>query len=378
MCFLKRCAALLLTMLAAWIFTGAKKDFSAECSSYILIEADTCTVLDEKSSDMRCNAGYLAKLMSLLLIAEDIAAGEYLLTDELIASESVKGTKGAVIWLESGDKLSVEELLKAVIVGNANDALTVLAERSSGSIEQFVMDMNAKAFDLGLRDSRFNAPWGYYDENEYTSAHDIAVICAELLKYDNIMPFFSIWRDFVKNGKVELVNENKMMNSFSNHVGFKACHHDKTGYCIAECGSNSSGTAFIAVIIGAENEKSLFDNAKRLLKKGLREYKVITTMFPDEMLLPLRVRNGTESAVEIGIGEQGKAVIDKRGGELITKIVIPDYLDAPVENGQPVGTAALYNEDTLVYETDIITRSDVASLSLSYIFKRLLSKMMGK
>ena len=143
------------------------------------------------------------------------------LSEELAASESVRGTKGAVIWLESGDKLSVDELLKSVIVGNANDAMTVLAERASGSIEQFVMDMNAKAFDLGLKNTRFNSPWGYYDEYEYTSACDIAVICAELLKYDDVMPYFSIWRDFVKDGQVELVNENTMMNSFIKHFGFK-------------------------------------------------------------------------------------------------------------------------------------------------------------
>ena len=378
MYFFKRFVVISLAMLFTGAFTGVKKDLSIDCTSYILMEADTCTVLDEKSSDMRCNAGYLSKLMSILLIAEDIAAGEYSLSEELAASESVRETKGAVIWLESGDKLSVDELLKSVIVGNANDAMTVLAERASGSIEQFVMDMNAKAFDLGLKNTRFNSPWGYYDEYEYTSARDVAVICAELLKYDDVMPYFSIWRDFVKDGQVELVNENTMMNSFSKHIGFKACHNDKTGYCIAECGKEDDGAVFIAVIIGAADENSLFSLAKQLVKKGLKEYKVVTTMFPDEMLMPVKVRNGTESAVEIGIAKQGKAVIDKRGGELIARIVIPDYLDAPVERGQPVGTAAFYNEDTLVYETNIITVSGVASLSISHVFKSLLSKMMGK
>ena len=160
-------------------------------NAYILIEAETKSVIEEHYSDLKLNSGYLTKLMSILLISESIAEGEMTLSDELTASESVRNTKGSVIWLECGDKITVEELLKSVIIGNANDALTVLAEKVSGNVGSFVMDMNAKAFDLGMRSTQYISPYGYYNENEYTSAHDVALVCAELTKYDFLTPYFS-------------------------------------------------------------------------------------------------------------------------------------------------------------------------------------------
>ena len=250
--------------------------------AYVLMEADTQTVLEEKNADKRLNAGYLSKLMGILLVAEKISSGEFSTDDVLTASDSVKNTKGAVIWLEQGDKISVEELLKSVIIGNANDAMTVLAERVSGDVATFVMDMNARGFDLGLRNTWFISPYGYYYAEEYTTAHDVAVICSELAKHGFLTKYFSTWRDFVKDGKVELVNENVMSRDYSMHIGFKACHSAESGYCTAEGGRNDSGNTFVAVSLGNDSGESAYSNVKSLLKKGFRNYKVTLTMFPDE------------------------------------------------------------------------------------------------
>lgn len=357
---------------------SAKESDGPPPKAYVLMEAETQTVIEGQNENIRLNAGYLSKLMSLLLVAEDIERGEYSLTDTLTASDSVTGTKGSVIWLESGDTITVEELLKSVIIGNANDAMTVIAERSAGSVETFVMDMNARAFELGLRDTVFTSPYGYYDENECTSAHDMAVICCELAKHEVLLPYFSTWRDFVKNGQTELVNENTLARTYERHIGFKACHSDDSGYCIAEGGRNESGTAFVAVVLGAENDDVSFKTAKKLLKSGFSGYKVMLTMFPDEMMKPLSIRNGVRSSVELGIAAQGKAAIPKESGKLRTRVVIPDYIDAPVRAEQKVGTAAFYNNDTLVFETDIITKSDVAKLDWYYVFKEMLLKLTVK
>ena len=372
-----RTAAFILTAAAlSALFIGAVEKEEHEPQAYVLMEADTHTVLNELNADKRLNAGYLTKLMSVLLIAEDIQNGEYALTDELTASESVTNTKGAVIWLESGDKITVEELLKSVIIGNANDAMTVLAEKSAGTIDSFVMDMKAKAFDLGLRDTRFVSPYGYYSAEEYTTAHDMAVICCELAKYDFLTPTFSTWRDFVKGGKTELVSENALTRTYDRHIGFKACHSDEAGYCVAEGGRNESGSTFISVVLGADNEDISLGTAKRLVRSGFSGYKVTFTMFPDEMLAPVKVKNGTESAVEICLKEQGMAVVPKGSGELRARVVIPEYITAPVRIGQPIGAAAFYNEDMLVYESELLTKSAVPELSYKYILGKLLDKMM--
>lgn len=367
---------LVICLNAAFFCIGAASDEHINVKAYVLMEGETKTVLESKNGDMPLNASYLTKLMSILLIAEHIDSGDLSLSEKLTASESVRNTKGAVIWLESGDSMTVEELLKAVIIGNANDALTVLCERVSGGVEGFVMDMNGKAFDLGLSDTVFVSPYGYYSEKEHTTAQDIAVISSELLKYEFLVPYFSTWRDFVKEGRTELVNENKLTRSYGLHIGFKSCHSNESGYCTAECGRNDSGSVYIAVTLGAESEDTSYSTVKQLLKKAFRNYKVIHTMFPEEMLKPLRVTDGTETAVELSLSAQGKAAVSKADGGLVTKVVIPDYISAPVRKGQPVGYAAFYCGDTLVYDTQIVANSEVSTLSFDYIVKAMLLKVI--
>lgn len=344
--------------------------------SYVLMEAAGGMVIEEKNSAERLNVGYLSKLMTVLLIAEDIETGKFLMSTELTASQSVTGIKGAVVWLQAGDKMTVEDLIKSVIIGNANDAVTVLAEKSEQSVEKFVMRMNSEAFDLGLRDTAFFSPYGYYDEREYTTAYDMAIICQKLVKYEFLRPYFKTWRDFVKSGQTELVNENTFARTYDRHIGFKASHSDETGYCIAEAAVNESGVCYISVIIGASDEDTCFKEAKKLINKGFSDYKVTATMFPDEMLMPIKVRNGEDSAVEVRLKHQSNLVIPKGVNELSTVVVIPEYLSAPVKKGQRIGKAAFYSEKNLVCEIDIITVNNVDKLTFGFVMEKTLTNLL--
>ena len=344
--------------------------------AYVLMEAASQTVLQEKNGDKQLNCGYLSKLMTLLLIAEDIETGKYLLSTEVTASQSVAGTKGAVVWLEPGDKMTVEELLKSVMIGNANDAVTVLAEKSEQTIEKFVLRMNSEAFDLGLRNTAFYSPWGYDDEREYASARDIAVICSELSRFEFLGPYFKTWRDFVKEGQTELVNENTLSRTYDKHIGFKASHSERSGYCAAEGGVNDSGVCYIAVVLGAADEDGSLGGAKKLVNSGFSGYKVTATMFPDEMLKPMKVRGGTESAVEIRLRCQSRLVVPKGVEELSTVVVLPEYISAPLKKGQKIGTAGFYSEKNLVCETDIIAGGDVEKLTWKFVFKKMLLNLL--
>lgn len=351
-------------------------DMTETEKAYVLIEPTTQTVLQESNAHMKLNCGYLSKLMTILLIAEDIQTGKYLMSTELTASSTVTGTKGAVIWLQQGDKMTVEELLKAIIIGNANDAVTVLAEKSEQSIENFVMRMNSEAFDLGLRNTAFYSPYGYYDEKEYTTAYDLAIICSELVKYDFLRPYFKTWRDFVKSGETELVSENRLANSYERHIGFKACHSEQIGYCIAEGGMNDSGDCYIAVILDSDSEDDMYKKAKSLIKSGFTDYKVTATMFPDEMLMPMKIRGGCDSAVEIVLKRQSRLVVPKSVKELSTTVVLPEYMTAPIKKGQVIGSAGFYSEKNLVCEIDIIAGADVEKLSFGYILKKTLCNIV--
>lgn len=342
---------------------------------YVLIETSTQTVIESRNPDLKVNAGYMSKLMSVLVIAQSIETGKFHLTDELTASGTVTGTKGSVIWLQQGDKLTVDELLKGVIIGNANDALTVLAEKSHRTVEEFVSQMNSVAFDLGLRNSAFTNPYGYYSENDYTTAHDIAVISAELTRYDFLTPYFQIWREFIKLGKTELVSENTLTRTFDGHIGFKACHSENAGYCISE-GALREDCSYIAVVLKAPDENTSFSTAKKLINKGFREFKVTVPAFLDELLIPMKVKSGQENAVEIMLESQNSVVVPKASSEITNKIVIPDYITAPVRKGQKIGTMAFYNGETLVFETDIITKNEVKKSDLSFTVKKSLSNLL--
>ena len=373
-----RSTILIIVIISCFFITGAEVPEKSKVKAYILMEPETGTIIEEFNSHEKVNVGYLVKLMSILLIAEDIDNGKYSLNDMFTVSENVNGTKGAVIWLEQGDKISVEELLKAVIIGNANDALMVLIENSSENTDRFIMDMNAKAFDLGIRNTFFSTPYGYSTENAFASAHDIALICSELIKYDFLMPLFSSWREFIRDGKVELVNENSLARSYSDHVGFKACHSDESLYCVAEGARKDDGRSFISIVLGAEDSDTAFNVSKKMIKKAFSEYRIISTMFPEEMLMPVKVRGGRTNAVEITIRQEANVVVPKSLSELRSKVVLPNYLTAPLRSEQPIGTIAFYNDKKLVFETEIITKTEVKVLDFIYVFERLLSKLIEK
>lgn len=345
--------------------------------AYILTEAQTGTVLDSYNSDKELFCGSLSKLMLLLLVAEDIETGKFTTDKVLTASETVETVSGAVVWLRPGDSMTVDELLKSVITGNANDAAAVLAEASERTVEQFVMRMNTEAFDIGLRDTAFCSPFGYFDSREHTTAHDLAVICSRLARYEFLRPYFSIWRDNVRGGQTDIISENRMIRTYDRHIGFKACHSDQSGYCIAEAGMNEQGTVYISVVLGAEDEDVSFDTAKKLLRRGFRDFKVITADFPDEMMQPVRVSRGEETAAELMLGKQKTAVIPRENGGLSSVSVLPAYMKAPLKTGQKVGTAAFYHGKTLVCETDIIVKNNVCKITWRFVITKMLFNLLG-
>ena len=355
--------------------TCAEEAEESGVKAYVLMEPRTETVLEEQNGREKLNVGYLSKLMALYVIALDIETGKYTLDKELTASDSVTGTKGSVVWLRAGDRMTVDELLKSVIIGNANDAMTVLAEASEQSVENFVKRMNMEAFDLGLRDSVFYSPYGYYDEREYSTACDIAVICSRLSGFDFLRPYFHTWRDFVREQQTELVNENVFARTYEPMIGFKASHSDQSGYCAAE-GAADGDSAYISVVLGAESDEVSFALSKKLLKSGFRNYRVVDASFPDEMIMPVHVSHGRESAVELALQRSGLAAVRVGSGELTSIAVLPAYLEAPVTKGQRVGTVGFYSGKTLVCETDVIVKTSVAKMDFKFVFGKMLFNLL--
>ncbi len=356
------------------VFQVSAEDEIPEPLAYVLMECSTGTVLDGMNADEMLPVGTMAKLMTALLAGEAIESGKWNTDTLLTASDCVNDTKGAVIWLVSGETMTVEDILKGLIIGNANDAAAVIAENISGSAEDFVMDMNARAFELGMRDTRFTSPQGYDDENAYSTAHDIGLLCCALSELDCLDVYFTTWRDFLRDGATELVNENTFARTYEGMTGWKAGHSDAAGWCLA-AGAERDGMECAAVILGSPDEDSRFAYARQLLKKGFSQYALTLPGFSSEFMKPVKVRGGTAGSVETVVQDLSGLVVPVSDTSLETVLVLPEYVHAPVEKGRHIGTIAFYNGDTLLLEAYLEAKESVEKMTIPLAAEKLLVKL---
>lgn len=345
-----------------------------QAQAYVLMEQESGTVLAEEQADVPLSMGMMAKLMTVLLAAEQLESGAWTLETVLTASDVVNTCEGATVWLTAGETMTVSDLLKAVIIGNANDAAAVLAEGVSGSVPAFVMEMNARAFDLGMHQTIFTNPQGYDDEKQCTTARDLAKLCQRLAKYETLQPYFQTWRDFLRGEATELVNENTFSRTYEGHIGFKASHTEQSGWCLAE-GATRNGMTCIAVVLnGTEDQR--FADVKQLLKAGFSQYRVMQPLFSDEFLKPLTVKGGVSTAVRFTADDVHGVVVPKAEPDLTAVLQLPSYIEAPVQKGRKIGSVAFYNGDTMLYETAFVTTEPVEAMTFSRAFAKITVKML--
>lgn len=340
-------------------------------AAVLLLEARTGSILSEEHADEVLPVGSLAKLMTAYLAAQAIERSDFTKETILTAGDAVTGVKGAVIWLEKGDTISVDELLMGLLAGNANDAAAVLAVKISGSVPAFVNDMNAAAFDLGMRSTHFTSPQGYDDEMAYSTARDMGLLACAVLKEDILTPYLTTWRTFIRGETVEIVNENTLTRTLEGCRGLKAGHSDEAGHClIAACEQN--GMLCVAVVLGCSDKNERFSIAKRLLSQGYGNYRLTTPALSEEFLLPLKIRGGTESAVLLRLSEIPELTVPKGAEDPETVLVLPEYIQAPVSEGQLVGTVYFYHGETLLCQAQLLTEQEVPQISFSYALKKVL------
>ena len=331
--------------------------------AFVLMESHTGCVLQEEYSEEQRPVGTLAKLMTAYLTAKAIEQQKFSSDTILTAGESVSDMSGAIIWLRPGDSISVRELLLALIAGNANDAAAVLADSISGNAESFVMDMNAAAFDLGMKNTRFTTPQGFDDENAYSTAHDMGLLCCAVLQCPELQECLSTWRTFIRQDTVELVNENTLTRTEKHCTGLKASHSSKSGYSIA-VSAEKENMSCIAVILNAPDENTRFTLAKKLLHIGFQNYQITLPAFAEEFLQPLKIKKGTESAVLLEISSLPALTIPT-GTQLRAVMVLPEFMQAPVKYHQKAGTVYFYQDKTLLCECSLLTAEAVPKMTFS-------------
>lgn len=337
--------------------------------SYVLINTETGSTVIEKDSNTKYPSGALNKLMTSLLALEAIEDGTLSTDMILTASQLAHEASGAVIWLNAGEEISVLELIKALMIGNAGDAAIVLAEQISGNIESFTALMNIRAYDLGMKNTFFTSPYKMDDENQYTTAYDAAILAREITFHREAYDIMTTWTDSVRQGKTELVNENVLVKDFKGINGIKAWHTEQSGYS-AVISAERNGCGYISVILGCQDKDERFTLAGKLIKNGFSSYKTVIPGFCGEYMKPLKVKGGTDYAVITDAYNISALVIPDGSEEnMETVIFLPEYIKAPVKKGQKLGEVAFYLDSTLIYETPLIA---VDSVQKNTFFKSLV------
>lgn len=349
----------------------AAADVEISSKAALLMEVSTGQILYEKDAHVPLPIGTLNKIMTTLLVAEAVEDGKLTLTDEITASAKANSMKQAVIWLRVGEKMSVDDLLKAVIIGNANDAAVALAEAVCGTEEAFVKKMNSRARELGMSGTVFKNCTGYDEENQGSTAYEVALMSRELLKHRFLYPYMTCWTTDLRGGETSVVNANVLVKSYEGVIGVKAGHSEAAGHCLVSA-AERDGTAYMAVVLGSSDKDSRFREAKSLMNSAFANYQIISPTIPSEVFKAIPVTHGVSS--EVGIRAENLSSIVIRSGtlkDLRTEVLLPKRITAPVKAGQVLGEVDFYHGDRLVYKKKLMALSDVEKLTPYKAFVKL-------
>ena len=356
------------------VYSSDEGNIEISAPAAVLMEPKTGKVLYEKNAhEVRCCAS-ITKVMTMTLVMEALDSGKINLTDTVAASEHSSSMGGSDIWLEPGEVMTVDELSKATMVASANDAAVALAEHVCGSEDIFVTEMNRKANELGMADTVFKNCNGLDEDGHVTSAYDVALMSRELIKHKKIFDYTSIWMDYLRDGKTQLVNTNKLLRSYKGITGLKTGTTSQAGSCITATATRGN-LSLIAVILGATNGKDRFKDAATLLDFGFANYNMLQPVVDESIFEPVKVLDGMkpEVAVEAHVGAE---VLVPKGKEhsIDSSMEIASEVAAPVKKGQSLGRLIYKLNDEIVAEYDIVAAEDVEAINFSAIFKDLLSK----
>lgn len=381
--FMKKTIACLLAVFAVIIFPlqcfaepeVAEKNDTIEdyAKSSILMCADTGDIIYEKNAYEHLSPASVTKIMSILLVLESIDSGKISLEDEVPAGENSVKMGGSQIWLELGEKMTVNELFKAVVVASANDACTALGEYIAGSSQAFVKLMNEKAQSLGLENTCFENCTGLDDtiKNHYSCAYDLAVIAREVLKHDLIYNYSTIWLDYLRNGKTELNNTNKLVNKYDGITGLKTGTTSKAGFCVCATAEREDMN-LIAVVLGADTSEHRFQTASNLLDFGFAEYAVVAPQIDEAQITPVKIKNGKVKSVVPIYNQTDKLLVKKGDINIIYTYEIEDSVSAPVENGAELGEISIKNGDDVIKTITLVSPKAIEKISFNYILIEML------
>lgn len=341
--------------------------------SGILMEASTGEVLYEQNANERLQIASVTKVMTMLLIMEAIDSGKISLDDMVTTSEYAASMGGSQVFLEVGEQMSVNDMLKAIAVASGNDAAVAMAEFISGSEGAFVEKMNKRASELGCENTHFINCNGLDETPEhYSSARDVARISQELLKHTKIFDYTTIWMDSLRNGSFGLSNTNKLIRFYNGANGLKTGSTSTAKYCLSATALRD-GMQLIAVIICAPSTKDRFSSASALLDYGFANYEVANDEDLNVAVPYVRVVGGVKEQIAPKVSGSGFVVKKGNKSKLETRFEMEESVSAPVEDGQKLGEIIYTIDGEEVTRRDVCAAERVDKINAVQIFLRCLA-----
>lgn len=345
--------------------------------SAILMDATSGRVLFEKNPDEPMPPASITKIMTLLLVFEAMDEGKLTYTDMVTCSENANSMGGTQIWLEVGEQMSAEDLIKATAINSANDAAMALAEHVGGSEIAFVEMMNQKAKDLGMANTHFVNPTGLDADGHVSTARDIALMSRELLKHKDITKFSTVWMDSLRDGKTGLTNTNKLVRFYKGCTGLKTGTTDGAGSCLSAT-AERNGLSLIAVSMGSTTSDERFSSCRTMLDYGFSAFEHFTPEILPEDLTPVAIIKGVDKEVELSYETPEPILIPKgRGGDIEKTIAIQPDVEAPVLQGQAVGEARFTLDGETICEIPITAAKEVPKMTFGNAFQILLRNLLA-
>ncbi|MDD3303962.1 MAG: D-alanyl-D-alanine carboxypeptidase [Clostridia bacterium] len=349
-------------------------EFKFQSVSQILIEPSTGTVLYANNENEKLLPASVTKIMSLLLIMEQIDEGKLAYTDKIKCSATASKMGGSQIWFKVGEELTVEDCLKAICVVSANDVTVAMAEHIAGSQENFVKKMNEKAKELGMENTSFKNSHGIDEEGHYTTAKDISIMSRELIvKHPDILKFTSIWMDTLRDGTFGLTNTNKLIRFYDGANGLKTGSTSQALFNLASTATRN-GTTFLAVVMRAPSSDIRAEESTQLLNYAFSNFEIQNIYEKDAVIEDKIINKCITDTAQIAIGED-VTVLKNKGSKVETQEVIEynDAISAPIKANTPVGKIQVLDKNTseVLGEKDLIVLNDISNSNFLDYLKEL-------
>ena len=345
-----------------------------KAKSAVLLEPYTGEILYEQNADEQLPPASITKIMSLLLVMEALDRGDFTLETMVTASEHACSMGGSQIWLEPGETMTVDDLLRATVIASANDACVALGELVAGSEEGFVALMNERAKELGMNSTTFKNCTGLDAEGHITTAGDVAIMSGELIRHELIMDYSTVWMDSLRDGKSELVNTNKLVRFYKGTTGLKTGTTSTAKYCLSAT-AERDGLSLVAVVMAGETSNDRFEGAKKLLDYGFANYS-FSEIKAELTEKTTEILKGEKNVLKVKADGTLSLLMPKSAKNSISRTVEwNEDLTAPIKKGQTVGYVNVYNGDENIGKIPITAGENIKKRDFMLSFCRIFNEI---